>query len=302
MTIDSKAQPQQVTLYYKNRNLPNSGYVTRLFWFKGTMEKEYDTGKVVYVCGRRKHGKKDYAFGYGRNDDLVIVQGWQKEYDNYNTVTNGKVTTRVPRFSTATADEWNSDFEKFCQSLLASGVQVIEDYRGVTLGPVPLLGASKSTKPKPPAPPMPPMPPKPPAPPTPPVVVITPDEIYAEGAPATVVLDRYERNQNARRACIDHYGVTCRICEVDFAARYPEIGDGFIEVHHLNLLSAIGEAHVVDPIKDLLPVCPNCHSMLHRPRPPRPPLTPDQLREIMRGSGESDISGDGDEGGDNIPF
>ena len=31
--------------------------------------------------------------------------------------------------------------------------------------------------------------------------------------------------------------------------------------------SFLGENHIVDPIKDLIPVCSNCHSMLHRTKP-----------------------------------
>ena len=42
------------------------------------------------------------------------------------------------------------------------------------------------------------------------------------------------------------------------------MADGYIHVHHLRPLSEVGEAHAVDPIKDLRPVCPNCHAVLHR--------------------------------------
>ncbi|WP_442871566.1 hypothetical protein [Aminipila sp.] len=34
-------------------------------------------------------------------------------------------------------------------------------------------------------------------------------------------------------------------------------------MHHLKLLSEIGTEYVVDPIKDLVPICPNCHMALH---------------------------------------
>ncbi|MEY4821793.1 MAG: hypothetical protein RLY72_1445, partial [Planctomycetota bacterium] len=40
-----------------------------------------------------------------------------------------------------------------------------------------------------------------------------------------------------------------------------------------------GEEHEIDPVKDLRPVCANCHRMLHRQRPP---LTIEQLVEGMR--------------------
>jgi predicted HNH restriction endonuclease len=54
------------------------------------------------------------------------------------------------------------------------------------------------------------------------------------------------------------------VCGFDFVAAYGELGDGFIHVHHVRPLSDIGEEYEVDPIKDLRPVCPNCHAMIHR--------------------------------------
>jgi 5-methylcytosine-specific restriction protein A len=42
----------------------------------------------------------------------------------------------------------------------------------------------------------------------------------------------------------------------------PEFKD-IIEVHHIVPLNQIGEAYAVDPINDLIPVCPNCHTALH---------------------------------------
>lgn len=85
-----------------------------------------------------------------------------------------------------------------------------------------------------------------------------------EGAVMTVKVNRYERSPEARRLCLAHHGTTCSVCDLNFADRYGEIGAGFIHVHHLVPLSDIGESYQVDPIKDLRPVCPNCHAMLHK--------------------------------------
>ncbi|MEG1241999.1 MAG: HNH endonuclease, partial [Oscillospiraceae bacterium] len=46
--------------------------------------------------------------------------------------------------------------------------------------------------------------------------------------------------------------------------RYGEVGKNFIHVHHKIPLNEISEEYVVDPVNDLIPVCPNCHAMLHR--------------------------------------
>jgi len=40
-----------------------------------------------------------------------------------------------------------------------------------------------------------------------------------------------------------------------------------MHVHHLKMLSEIGKNYRIDPIKDLRPVCPNCHSVIHMESP-----------------------------------
>lgn len=91
---------------------------------------------------------------------------------------------------------------------------------------------------------------------------------YSEGAQTRVEVTRYERNPHARRACIEHYGLACVVCGLNFEKRYGELGRNFIHVHHLQSIAAAGQVTIVDPVIDLRPVCPNCHSMLHRKTPP----------------------------------
>lgn len=42
--------------------------------------------------------------------------------------------------------------------------------------------------------------------------------------------------------------------------------------------------HIVDPIKELFPLCPNCHAMIHRKTPP---YTINQLKKIMEEQNEN---------------
>jgi 5-methylcytosine-specific restriction protein A len=91
---------------------------------------------------------------------------------------------------------------------------------------------------------------------------------YIEGSVSKVLVNRYERDLGARRACLESHGPSCKVCGIVFVDRYGEIGKDFIEVHHLRSISSIGKEYCVDPIQDLVPVCPNCHSMLHTKVPP----------------------------------
>ena len=112
------------------------------------------------------------------------------------------------------------------------------------------------------------------------VVTVYPDELEKpetlfEGIKKTVLVNSYERNPIARSKCIKYYGAQCVVCHLDFEKVYGDIGKGFIHVHHLTKLSDIGKGYEVNPIKDLNPVCPNCHAMLHKKNPP---YTIDELR------------------------
>ena len=92
--------------------------------------------------------------------------------------------------------------------------------------------------------------------------------LYAEGKSKTVTSKTYDRSPQARQACIRQYGYNCSVCQFNFAEAYGSIGATYIEVHHLKPVADISEEYLIDPIKDLRPVCSNCHRMLHRQRPP----------------------------------
>jgi len=85
-----------------------------------------------------------------------------------------------------------------------------------------------------------------------------------EGAKKPIIVNAYERNQKARQLCLKRYGYTCCACGFNFEKFYGEIGVGYIEVHHLKPLNEINEKYQVKPVKDLRPICPNCHAMLHK--------------------------------------
>jgi len=93
-------------------------------------------------------------------------------------------------------------------------------------------------------------------------------EYLPEGACKKVTVNYYERNPHARRRCIEHYGTGCSVCNFDFSEVYGNLGENYTHVHHLVPLETVGKNYKIDPIKDLRPVCPNCHAMLHKNNPP----------------------------------
>lgn len=105
---------------------------------------------------------------------------------------------------------------------------------------------------------------------------------FPDRAITRVVMNRYERDPHARRLCLAHFGTSCAACGFSFEAAYGQAGDGFIHVHHLVPVSQLGSGYELDPIRDLVPLCPNCHYMAHRRRVP---YTPSELRRMMKNAG-----------------
>jgi 5-methylcytosine-specific restriction protein A len=91
-----------------------------------------------------------------------------------------------------------------------------------------------------------------------------------------------ERNRSLRAKKINSVliaggSLTCEVCEFDFAEKYGQRGQGYIECHHVEPLHVGGEK--VRSVKDLALLCSNCHRMIHT-KPPWP--TPAELRELVR--------------------
>lgn len=105
---------------------------------------------------------------------------------------------------------------------------------------------------------------------------------YEEGKATEVFVNRYERNQKARLECIKHYGNTCQGCGFDFETYYGTTVKVSIQVHHIVGLAEIGKTYKVNPITDLIPLCPNCHSVVHSTKPA---LTIEALRKLTRRNG-----------------
>jgi len=119
---------------------------------------------------------------------------------------------------------------------------------------------------------------------------VFPDEVDAsselvlkEGSIKQVLINVHERNAGARRICIGRYGTKCAVCGVDLGDIYGPEFSGKLHVHHLKPIGGTDDEHEIDPIRDLRPVCPNCHMIIHARQ--GEPYTIDEVKSMMRSTG-----------------
>lgn len=96
-------------------------------------------------------------------------------------------------------------------------------------------------------------------------------DYYFEGAMRHVSTNVDERNRTARDECVKTHGSTCVICGFNFQASYGAGAAGVYPCASRNTTihnrSSV-QAYKVNPVKDLVPLCPNCHSVVHLVNPP----------------------------------
>jgi len=96
-----------------------------------------------------------------------------------------------------------------------------------------------------------------------------------EGGKSRREVNHYERSRSNRAIAIAIHGDNCQVCHLSFGAVYGVLGEGYIEVHHLEPVHAMEARRVIDPRTELVPLCANCHRMAHRRVPP---YSPEELR------------------------
>ncbi len=103
------------------------------------------------------------------------------------------------------------------------------------------------------------------------------DIVITEGSNKYTVSKRYKRSHKLRNQAIEYYaaennGLFCDICSFDFEKTYGEPARGYIEMHHLKpvyMYEGEDEQQTInEAIANLIPVCANCHRVIHRAKPP----------------------------------
>lgn len=105
-----------------------------------------------------------------------------------------------------------------------------------------------------------------------------------EGALFRIATNRYERSRINRSRCLSFYGFSCQGCGLVLEEKYGPIGQGSIHVHHKIPVSQMGGSVVVNPISDLVPLCPNCHLIVHKKDPP---LEVKELQDLVKNAKDS---------------
>ncbi|MCU1565853.1 MAG: restriction endonuclease [Pseudarthrobacter sp.] len=106
---------------------------------------------------------------------------------------------------------------------------------------------------------------------------------YPPAAVTRIEVNRYERDPDARRVCLAFHGTSCAACGFSFEASYGDAGTDAIEVHHTVPPVMLGAGYTLDPVADLVPLCPNCHSVAHHGV--ASPRTVSELRNIIAAAG-----------------
>lgn len=106
-----------------------------------------------------------------------------------------------------------------------------------------------------------------------PLAYIDEDTLIREGYKKQISATVYERSKKLRDAAFEHYvssdgHISCKSCGFDFKRFYGKIGEGFIELHHTKPVYMYVDEDlnkkIADAILNLVPVCSNCHRMIHR--------------------------------------
>lgn len=102
-----------------------------------------------------------------------------------------------------------------------------------------------------------------------------------EGDPYSYFGVKYERDRALRLQAIAIHGLVCKACNFDFFAAYGEYAKGFIHVHHTQPISEYGSSRNVDPERDLVTLCANCHAVVHHKR--KTTLSLVELKAMLKG-------------------
>lgn len=118
------------------------------------------------------------------------------------------------------------------------------------------------------------------------IPVLPIEEIISEGRIVTRNVQTRERSSRLRAIAIEHFTynnmICCNCCGFNFPSAYGAVyGKDCIEIHHIKpIFQYQGDTFdkvVENALQNLLPVCPNCHRVIHKNH-----IGSDSIREFIK--------------------
>lgn len=114
-----------------------------------------------------------------------------------------------------------------------------------------------------------------------------PETSISEGFLQKTTINSRKRSAKLRKYAFQYYRkkkqIKCSICNFDFMQTYGKYGEKYIEFHHIKPICTYKEQgqeqDIKNAIKNLCPVCSNCHAIIHRNN-----ITPKELKEALEKS------------------
>lgn len=114
---------------------------------------------------------------------------------------------------------------------------------------------------------------------------LIPEINISEGSIQTTTISSRKRSAKLREYAFQYYyrknQIKCSICNFAFMQTYRKYGKQYIEFHHIKPISTYKEQgeirDIKNAIKNLCPVCSNCHAIIHRNN-----ITPQELKRYLK--------------------
>ncbi len=112
-----------------------------------------------------------------------------------------------------------------------------------------------------------------------------PEEEVSEGKLVTTNSKTRKRSQKLRNYAFEYYKsknkIKCEVCGFDFESTYGALGKDYIELHHIKPVSVYEENGEISNLEEarlnLVPLCSNCHKILHRNN-----INVEKLKEVFQ--------------------
>lgn len=92
------------------------------------------------------------------------------------------------------------------------------------------------------------------------------------------IKSRFETDPEIRLKVLKIHGTACGICGFSYESFYGDFGRGFVQIHQIYENEQTLEEYDLE--KDFIPICENCHGMIHRYKDS--PVTVGELKQMIR--------------------